>query len=236
MTNNIDKLLHLVVQTYDCDDVVKDRIFECINENLKKDWIGKITVLDEGAGRQFPNSKKISVIDIKSRATYSDMLALMIKDGDKKFSHFAISNSDIFLTDDIRQVLERINQPSTVVCLSRYEIDGRICKDPKGCQDLWLFRNHDPLIRMIQSSYCELGVAGCDHYFATVLFNYGYDMWNPSLNCRIIHNDPNPRIQFTDKDKYSCVYTYIPQCSIEDIEISETKYEHFNVKSPFQTQ
>lgn len=228
MTEN---LLHLAVQTFNTNESTKNRIIECIHSNLAKNWIGKITILDEGFGVGLPVDSKISVIPISKRATYSDFMKVMFNENSSIYSHFGIANSDIFFSDDVESLLFKIKKTSTAICLTRHELAGGLCHNPKDSQDAWIFRQHSPASRLLDSSQYELGIAGCEVCFATALYSYGYDLWNPYIDCEITHNDPNPRIHFSDR--YQGAYTLIHPCKLEDIEKTPSVYEQVIYRGEF---
>jgi predicted SAM-dependent methyltransferase len=214
--------LHLVVQLYGQSHAdLFGRMIDCISGNAALGFIEKISVLSQGVYHQFEN-KKIDVIRSRGRATFAECL-LIAQDGIGACTHFAIANTDIFLSEDVFRVLAGISRSSSVAAVSRTELNGECHFDPKLSQDLWIFKAHKPSNSVLGECNYQLGVAGCEHRFAVALYSHGYDLWNPCEDCRIIHNDPLPKTDWADR--YYGSYLYLPPCSIADIESEMPGYE-----------
>ena len=55
------------------------------------------------------------------------------------------------------------------------------------------------------------------------LHSKAYDLWNPCLNCRIIHHDPNPHGDF---ERRICgAYLLPPECRSADVGASKPTYQ-----------
>jgi len=218
-------MLHLLVQLYQSrDSAANARMLECIQRNAELDFVQRITVLSEGPGPAIQH-KKLKVVPITTRATFTDFLrtAACPVQRDDETSHFAIANTDIFLSADIKSVLEKITASSTVVALTRRERDGELPRSPQATQDVWIFKNHNLAAGVIEtSSYC-LGIPGCENLFAASLFSHGYRIWNPCLDCNAVHNDPAPKTSWPDW--YYGLFLHIPPCRVEDVESQSPKYK-----------
>jgi hypothetical protein len=220
---NSSPRIHLVVQMYRArsEDLFR-RMCECIVSNAILDFVSKITVVAENINLRIDN-KKIQIVPVDKRLEYKDLLEIGFGNISEACSHVAVSNTDIFLTDSMKPLLSKVNKKSTVVALSRQELDGKPHPNPKFSQDLWLFLPHKPDGALLEACRFRLGIAGCEHMFAMALYSHGYNIWNPSMDCIIRHNDPNPRIAFNER--YQGAYLYLPPCKTEDVEEREPSYE-----------
>lgn len=215
--------LHLVVQLYGMpSSASRERILKCIVDNSRLSFIQKITVVCEQYLHDFGN-KNIDSIKSSTRATYADLLRVANARSSDVITHFAIANSDIFLSGDILRLMERISQCSTVAAVTRTELSGHLFPHPRYSQDLWLFKIHNPTQKVLNECEYRLGIAGCEHLFALALYAHGYDIWNPCHDCKIVHNDPNPAYHWDDR--YYGSYLYLPPCTIADVEFARPRYE-----------
>ena len=215
--------LHLVVQLYgQPQSKAHERMLECIQKNSELEFVKRITVVCEGKRTEF-RDKKIKAIASNRRASYADLLKAAQSYSSEEVTHFAVANTDIFLTEDILCVMRKITKTSSLAAISRTETNGQLIAEPKVSQDLWIFKAHQIIPRVLAQCEYLLGIAGCEHLFAMSLYSHGYDIWNPCLNCQVIHNDPNPKNQWADR--YHGSYLFIPPCDTNDIGSTQPKYE-----------
>lgn len=207
--------LHLVVQIYGKPDTPShSRMVACIEQNSRLDCISKISVLSENP-EIYTGSGKVEIVPLVRRATFADCLKMCRSGKDELFTHFAIANTDIFLSEDLDRLLSRLDSKSTVAAVSRREADGSLCSDPKFSQDVWIFKSHCLDNEVLACAEYELGVAGCENLFARSLYEYGYDLWNPCLDCCFIHNDPEPKTAWDRR--YYGIYLLLNPCSIDAV-------------------
>lgn len=216
--------LHLIVQLYGREESASHkRMMECICRNAELEFIKKITVASEDSYALQDNGK-IEILHFTKRCSYADLLEIAASNaGKQETTHFAISNTDIYLTDDILACMRKITLNSQVAAISRTETSGELFQPAKWSQDLWLFKSHIPNPKVAQLSWQLLGVAGCEHLFAMSLYSQGYDIWNPCLDCKIIHNDPKPKTEW--HDRYYGSYLYLLPCTIGDVSSNPPQYE-----------
>ncbi len=223
--------LHLVAQFYRPPQREHlDRMVECIQRNADLEFVRGITLLDEDSGVDWEN-EKIRVVPTKRRASYADMLMVASDNEDVLYSHYALMNSDIILSADIRQLLPRITKPSTVAAITRRELDGSLRPQPKCSQDAWIFKARKPPGDLLDACFFRLGIAGCENLFAMSLYAHGYDIWNPCADCTITHNDPAPRMTFPQW--VFGAYLWLPPCAIGDVEATAPRYEVKVVRKRF---
>lgn len=215
--------LHLIVQLYGKPGSdVRDRMTDCITNNANIDFVSKITVMCESGQSSF-SSKKIDILKSNGRATYADLLKIAQARSAPSVSHFAIANTDIILTPDILSLMDRLSEFSSVAAITRTESNGQLFAQPKYSQDFWIFKAHSFIQRVLGECGYKLGVAGCEHLFAMALYAHGYNIWNPCLDCKIIHNDPAPKLQWSDR--YHGSYLFLPPCRIADVESEKPAYQ-----------
>ncbi|MEA5422257.1 glycosyltransferase [Synechococcus sp. CCY9202] len=221
--------VHLFTQIYASKDKEKlDRLIQCLEYNLAVDVVSKITVLNEGVPIT-SNNERINVKRIYSRASFSDIFLAINEYTDPNATHIAIANGDIMLSSDISRLLPKITVDSTVAALTRHELDGILKSNPFESQDTWIFKKHSFHSRVTDGSHINLGIAGCEHLLAATLYFNGYNIWNPSADCKTIHNDPNPSNAYTDR-LYGC-YLLLPTCKVDDVESKQPEYQFMHRRS-----
>lgn len=226
------KMLHLVVQLYPAgDEAVIERMVKCISSNLRLGCISRMTIVCEGINLTI-DSPKVEVARIDHRATYSDLLEIALASSDEQITHCGIANTDIYFSDDLERLIKVLMDPVMVAAISRHEVNGMLHPDPKWSQDAWIFKRHVPSNDFLQACNYSLGIAGCEHHFAMALHVHGYSIWNPCIDCKIVHADPSPRNVFSQR--YYGAYLLLPPCKIEDISSTPPRYEMAISRSPFQ--
>lgn len=207
--------LHLVVQFYKpADQVVLERMLDCILRNLRLDCVSALSVVCENVRLKIDHPK-VRLHSINRRATYSDLLRIVGQSPDVDATHFGLANTDILLPADISLLLENLSESRMVAAISRHEASGSLHPMPKVSQDVWVFKRHVPPVALLDSCNYHLGIAGCEHLFAMALHTHGYDMWNPCFDCKVVHADPDPRVVFAKR--YYGAYLYVPPCRIADV-------------------
>jgi hypothetical protein len=217
-----DTSLELYVQIYPGNPEAISRMKQCIAHNSRLRFVQRIHVFNEGI-KDIDINPKVSYEEIERRLSFAELVNAIFNTIKPLSSHIAIANSDIFLSDDIYKVLNKIRHRNTVIALTRREIDGHFLFNPKLSQDVWILKNHSPNEELQRKIQCYPGVAGCEHIFAMGLFCEGYEIWNPCLDCSVTHNDPKPKTKWSIR--HHGAYLYIPPCQINDIENTKTPYE-----------
>jgi len=214
--------LHIFAQIYrPANEQHLQQMVDCIEHNADLPFVRAITLLDEGSGATW-RSGKIQTISAAKRASYADLMRAVTMHDSWDASHFALMNSDIFLSEDISDLMQRVAKPSTVAAITRRELNGQLRPRPQSSQDVWLFRAHRPSAELVNSCYFHLGVAGCENLFAMSLYAHGYEVWNPCANCTVTHNDPSPRMNFPEW--VFGAYLWLPPCTMEDVETKQPSY------------
>ncbi len=214
--------LHLLIQMYQpASGPGLNRMLECLDRNLDLDFVGAVTVVCDRVDvpRQDPRIRRLNTT---TRASFADMLRIAAVTASDQVSHFAIANADIRLTPDIGVLMRRVTAAHTVAAISRHELDGSLCPNPAWSQDVWLFKSHRPVAGLLDVCHYKLGIAGCENRFAMELFSQGYKLWNPCLDCRILHVDPEPSTSYTER--YRGAYLYLSPCMTNDVEKQTPDY------------
>jgi hypothetical protein len=212
--------VHFATQIYRPDsERGYNRILQTLEYNLSQPWIGKGTVFLDHCTLPW-HHPALTTITLDRRATYADFLYLAT--GEKEpTSHLLFANSDIVFDQGIEQLAKKLTSTNSVACITRCELSGAV---PAGVeklqsQDGWMIRCQviDALL-IDQLKGLKLGVPGCEHLLATTLVAHGYDLWNPCLDCHILHMDPDPINHHTQQRRYWGLYAYIPECRVADVE------------------
>lgn len=196
-----------------------ERNLRVLRSNLAQRWISKSTVFLDQCNLPL-HHQSLTTITLNRRATYADFLGLAAGDSEES-THLLFANSDILFNREIEQLANNLTSINSVACISRCELSGVA---PAGVQtlqsqDAWMIRCQqiDPLLRD-QLQGLKLGVAGCEHLLATTLVAHGYDLWNPCLDCQVLHMDPQPLHYDSQQARYWGLYAYIPECRIKDVQ------------------
>lgn len=215
--------LHFACQLYrPARDADAKRLLDTLERNLRLPFVTRATIFLDGceAPWQRPN---VRFVPLQRRASYADFLALMREESmeaEPVPTHLLFANSDIVFDDGIKRVAAAVSRPDWAICLTRRERDGAYPAgiEPLQSQDAWLltWQSPDPLL-LDQLIGIHLGVAGCEHLYATALVAHGFSLWNPCEDCRAIHTDQEPVAYAPDSERYWGLYTYVQPCRIEAV-------------------
>ena len=223
---------HLIIQLYKHESTTAfNRLLDCVKANAELDYINTITIWSEW-GNHSLNDPKIKIVEAARRATFTDLLRLSITHPSPSSSHIILANSDIILTPDVGLLLKEIQTPTHVAAITRRELNGEFLHLPEESQDCWVFKSHQPANRLFDACEFQLGIAGCENVFATSLITHGYDLYNPCLDCRIVHNDDNPSSSF--EERYYGFYWYVAPCKTADIRNSPPVGHPALARRPFE--
>ena len=187
----------LFTQWFDSNPEVMSYNSYCLYKNLINPYIDHIYVFD--SNRSFNNiySKKLSVIPIKGRLSYSDWFYHNSQNttNDMKI----LINSDIYFDDSI-SVLNKLNmnddtlyigtrvdvtkEGDIVPSTARYGDGGKVI-DPDRSQDVWIYKN----INVKFNSDFILGEQHCDGQLRISAQNAGINVVSLFPRLRCIHLD-----------------------------------------------
>jgi hypothetical protein len=219
-------MIHWVTQYYNPKEANKERLLqECRDTNLGLSFIEKATFLTEGELDPM-NDPRVEILQIGRRARYSDFLQVASKNSSSS-DIILLSNSDIILTDDILRIAKRITMESTVIALTRRELDGSFPKlaNLGWTQDAWMIKAQAISSELLDLTQISLGIAGCENIFAANLVANAFNIWNPSLDITTIHNDPDPSFNYNDCTRYYGFYIHPMPCKCEAVERDDPIYE-----------
>ena len=204
--------------------VKRGQLNACLEHNKELGIFTKITLLIEDLDDD-ANTDSCLTVHLGRRSSFSDFLEL-VSSPEYRDHHLVFSNSDIFMSEDILLAAKQLSSPSSVIALTRRELDGEFPPFYQGLsQDTWIMKGHpvDPLLR--DTANLALGIAGCENIFTAQLIANGYNVWNPCLDIRTTHNDPSPNYNYRDCKRYYGFYAFPAPCHIGDVESSIPEYQ-----------
>lgn len=215
--------LHFASQLYrPRREAEASRLLADLESNLRLPFVTRATVFLDGCEPPW-HRPEVRFVSLNRRATYADFLGLMqeeFADSDAPPTHLLFANSDIVFDEAIGRAAAALTRSDWGICLTRRERDGSYPAglEPLQSQDAWLlpWQRPDPLL-LDQLRAIRLGVAGCEHLYATALVAHGFSLWNPCEDCPALHNDPNPVAYAPDGVRYWGMYAYVPSCRIEEV-------------------
>lgn len=184
----------------------------CLHKNVSNPYIDHVYLFD--SGRSFSNiySKKLSVIPIKDRLSYSDWFEY---NNEKNTDSMKILiNSDIYFDESI-SILNKLDMnDDTLYVGTRVDVtqkgdiipstvtyrDGGKTVDPDRSQDVWIYKN----INATFNSHFVLGEKHCDGQLRISAQNAGVKVVSLFPHLRCIHLDwRQSRAEF--KENYEMV-------------------------------
>jgi hypothetical protein len=214
----------LLYQYYEASNNSRqDELDECLTENLNISFEHIVVCGD----RRFETSKKNVVFASHGRRlTFGKFLDFVNQNGDLD-GLAVLTNSDIALDAKFLEKISTVDA-DTVLCISRYEANGKLVESPWCSQDTWVMRFQkvrEPL-RMATNVY--LGSPGCELRFAEAMYSAGYKVFNPCLSIvnRHIHSQPSTH---EHSDRHYGAYVFTPPCTIEDVVMKNSASEGYPV-------
>ena len=125
-----------------------------------------------------------------------------------------LSNSDIYFDNSLELLVNKFMEKK-VYCLLRYEILDNGEKDifrhfdePRSdSQDSWIFKA--PLDINLEDVHFSFGTLGCDNIFANVLYNHGYQLYNPAYDIITTHMHRTEERTYQDNERIHGNYCLI---------------------------
>ena len=187
--------MNLITSYYLCDDLDRQKeINTCLQKNVDNKLIENIYLLnDKTYNLDFlTNNTKIKQFEIIENGK------LLFKDAIEFINSYCykdnviLSNSDIYF-DNTLELLKNEDFNNKMFCLLRYNvlIDGtkdifRHFGEPRSdSQDCWIFKS--PLRINTNDLNFSFGTLGCDNMFASILYDHGYELYNPSYDIITYH-------------------------------------------------
>ena len=161
----------------------------CFNENLQNPNIDQLVIMIDDDSKLPKTSSKVKIIKCKNRPTYKDWLKFSEKISQDTIS--ILANSDIYFDDSIVKIQEAMEEPSTFLALSRWEVEGEtltLHKNPKWSQDVWAIRGGTKFnANFLRQTNFPMGVPRCDNKIAYCFSIYGHKIINPCNFIKSMH-------------------------------------------------
>ncbi len=197
---------------------------ECLAHNKELGIFNEITLLMEDQDGD-SNTDACRTIHLGRRSSFSDFLEL-VSAPEYSDHHIVFANSDLFMSKDILIAARRLSSPSSVIALTRRELDGDFPPFYQGLsQDTWIMKGHPVDQLLLDTANLALGIAGCENIFTAQLVANGYNVWNPCLDIQTTHNDSNPNYDYRNCKRYYGFYAFPAPCHIHDVESSIPDYQ-----------
>ncbi len=201
-----------------------EQLNACLAHNKELGIFDEIILLMEDVDND-ANTDSCQTIYLGRRAGFSDFLEI-VSSPDWSDHHIVFSNSDVFMSEDILLAAKQLYSPSSVIALTRRELDGEFPPFYQGLsQDTWIMKGHPVNQLLRDTAKLALGIAGCENIFTAQLIANGYNVWNPCLDIRTTHNDPSPNHNYGDCKRYYGFYAFPAPCHIRDVESSIPEYQ-----------
>ena len=189
------KIMILITSYYITDNEERQKeLNTCLIKNCENKLIDKIYLLNNQIYDLdfLKNKDKIKQFNIlkKNKLYFSEAIEFINSYCYKEL--VILSNSDIYFDKS----LEKINEDeldNKLYALLRYDekVDGskdifRHFNEPRAdSQDAWIFKS--PLRITINEIDFSFGTLGCDNMFASIIYQHGYIIENPSYTITINH-------------------------------------------------
>ena len=215
-------MIHYAAQLYQPKDPDQfDLLVHTLEHNLQLAEVESATIFLDGCDSPWSQRSNLNLVRLDRHATFADFLALPACIGVGAAHHLLFANSDIQFDSSCGLLAQRLRADTSVACITRQETQGVLEAplDPMQSQDAWMLRVQlFSRLLLDQLAGLRLGVPGCEHLLASVLVGHGFDLWNPSLDCRAWHMDPKPMAYQPGGERYWGFYAYVPACWIADVE------------------
>jgi hypothetical protein len=136
---------------------------------------------------------------------------------DKTGAYFGVSCLDFELS-----LLDEIIKEKALFALSRYENNGMLANTPWCTQDVWVMLSQPIRKSIIHQCDIPLGLPGCEIRFSEIVFNTGFEVFNPCLDIKNIHVHSN-QVAHLDENRIYGAYLFTPACTLEDIRTGNKK-------------
>ncbi|ANI98748.1 hypothetical protein A8O14_00710 [Polynucleobacter wuianus] len=203
----------LLFQVFDCKDQARALEFDqCVRHNLELGFDEIIIFNDNVPPRYF--GKNIRNIEVDKRLTYKDFIELA--QSPKNYGNFLVLiNTDIKLDKKMFE-LERILGEKTLIALARYEVGDRLADMPWCTQDVWVLVGQPIPKSILFQSDIPLGVPGCELRFSELMFNVGFQVFNPCMDIKNLHVHKN-QVPHSDENRVFGAYLFTPACGLNDV-------------------
>lgn len=192
------------------DQERQKELLTCLEKNHENNSIKNICILLDGKEEELTkkyiennlkDSTKIKFVNVKRIPTYGDWIQYS-----KWFAHelgevSVFTNADIFVDENIKQVIDYTKNENSIVCLSRHEVvsDNEFVPhpNPQWSQDLWAISKQN-ILNITNTFFVDelnitpTGVYRCDNKLAYIFAMRGWNIFNPYLSVKCYHLQKNP--------------------------------------------
>lgn len=203
------------------EDVRKKEMGYCLDKLTNSENIDNLYLIisnEDYKKYKNPNPDKIKVIISDERPTYRYVFDLI--DSKTGINDYNITlNSDCYIEESSYKFLSYLKR---VDCwaLTRWNIINEKMdlkfKDRKFSQDCWIIKGNPKKINDINFNF---GKPGCDNRIAYKLKKGGYNIYNPSIDFRVIHYHVCDIRNYTHEDRVKGGYIFLDPIKIKDIGI-----------------
>jgi hypothetical protein len=164
---------------------------ECLNKNLKNDLIEKIHLyIDDNESLEYIlslNNDKINIISVGYKPLYSDLFSYALTNLQNKIC--MITNSDIFILECDKSILNYLDDSNTVFALTRYEYDlsSPLIDNYQGSHDCFIFKSLVNFINNLENIKHVQHVWGSENVVLYELAKSNIKIYNPCYQIKIIH-------------------------------------------------
>jgi hypothetical protein len=162
----------------------QDELEFCLRHNLDNQYIDRVYLFCHEDECRLQHDKIVAV-KIGGRLRYADFFQFINQTRRQPEEIFILANSDIHF-DDTLELLRKIDLVNNTVCLTRHEGD-RLHKPARQSQDVWIIGKRLIPDKLIEQSGFHLGLPGCDNRIAQVLYENGFNPYNPCSHIKCYH-------------------------------------------------
>lgn len=179
------------------DNVRTNEIITTLKNNLKNEFVEKIHLFVDNElslnllfelKNHIDNTNKIVVNYFKKQPKYSDYFRYILENVKNKIC--MITNSDIFLLECDKQLIDRLKTEKIMYCLTRHEenLNCPLIDRYEGSHDCYIF-NSSFIETSIINEHTDFyqNMNGIEHHIITTFFNSGFLLFNPCKQIKIVH-------------------------------------------------
>lgn len=197
-------------------------IDKCLLKNSENNYIEKIYLLNNQTyNLDFINNNKIVQIIINTGKDYKLKYNDAIKFINENLSNniCILSNSDIYFDDTLSKITDSVIN-NKLFALLRYDEDINGNKKifewynmaRNDTQDSWIFKS--PLKVDLDKLNFSLGTLGCDSIFASILYDTGITITNPSYDIVTTHVHLSEHRSYNVDDRIHGKYCLVKPCNL----------------------
>lgn len=174
----------------------------CLSSNMQHPALDRIVLLREPDAPGHPGQARmpVDVVVEPERLSYSLWLRLLRDEPD---AIGILINADIALGEGFEHLHTVLNEPHSVMALSRYNpqpqgAPPRLNRFPHWTQDTWALRSDAPISdSLLYASGFPIGFPGCDNRIADVFWSHGLEVKNPCYFLTTLHHQADEQRSYS---------------------------------------